>query len=123
MPQTIGARVATRAASPPMRFEWSIHVWTMSGRRRRRCFATQSSPRGSGIPRFMPIVNIELFTMGMKRGIPDPRGLLCVAKHLRRLRPDIVQTWMDHSNLIGGLAARVATRAPIVWGIHHSEHV
>ncbi len=66
---------------------------------------------------------IPLVTMGMKPGIPDPRGMLRLAKHLRRVQPAVVQTWMDHSNLIGGLAARLATRAKIVWGIHHSNHV
>jgi glycosyltransferase involved in cell wall biosynthesis len=30
---------------------------------------------------------------------------------------------MDHSNLIGGLAARFASPAPVLWGIHHSNHV
>jgi glycosyltransferase involved in cell wall biosynthesis len=30
---------------------------------------------------------------------------------------------MDHSNLIGGLAGRLAPGAKIVWGIHHSNHV
>jgi glycosyltransferase involved in cell wall biosynthesis len=29
---------------------------------------------------------------------------------------------MDHSNLIGGVAARLAGATPIVWGLHHSEH-
>jgi glycosyltransferase involved in cell wall biosynthesis len=72
-----------------------------------------------------PIINagIPLTTMGMKPGIPDPRGILRLAKHLRGLRPHVVQTWMDHSNLIGGLAARLATSAKVVWGIHHSNHV
>ncbi len=72
-----------------------------------------------------PILNagIPLVTMGMKPGLPNPRGVLRLAKHLRRLQPAIVQTWMDHSNLIGGLTARLATRAKVVWGIHHSNHV
>jgi glycosyltransferase involved in cell wall biosynthesis len=61
--------------------------------------------------------------MGMKPGVPDPRGVHRVARHLRRFRPAVVQTWMDHSNLIGGLATRIASPAHVVWGIHHSNHV
>jgi len=31
---------------------------------------------------------------------------------------------MDHSNLIGGnVAARLASTAPVVWGVHHSNHI
>lgn len=65
---------------------------------------------------------IPIKTMGMKPGIPDPRGLIRLARHLHRCRPAIVQTWMDHSNLIGGLAARLACRARVLWGVHHSNH-
>ena len=61
--------------------------------------------------------------MGMKPGLPDPRGLWRLRRHLRRLDPDVVHTWMDHSNLIGGLAALAAPRAKVVWGVHHSHHV
>ena len=66
---------------------------------------------------------IPLVTMGMKPGIPDPRGVIRLGRHLRKLRPDVIQTWMDHSNLIGGLAARAVAKTPLVWGIHHSHHV
>ncbi|MDB5174354.1 MAG: putative glycosyltransferase EpsF [Phycisphaerales bacterium] len=66
---------------------------------------------------------IPLVTIGMRPGIPDPRGVARLAFHLRRARPAVVQTWMDHSNLIGGLATRLATRAKVVWGIHHSNHL
>src|SRR5689334_364043 len=61
--------------------------------------------------------------MGMRPGIPDPRGILRLASHVRKIRPDVIHTWMDHSNLIGSLAARLATRAPVAWSIHHSHHV
>lgn len=66
---------------------------------------------------------IPLVTIGMKPGIPDPRGLMRLVQHFRRVKPDVVQTWMDHSNLIGGLAARLGSRASVVWGIHASNHV
>jgi glycosyltransferase involved in cell wall biosynthesis len=66
---------------------------------------------------------IPLITMGMRPGIPDPLGVIRLARHLRRLRPTVVQTWMDHSNLIGGLASRLSSPAKVVWGIHHSDHV
>jgi glycosyltransferase involved in cell wall biosynthesis len=66
---------------------------------------------------------IPLTTMGMKPGIPDPRRVWRLGRHLRRLRPALVQTWMDHSNLIGGVAARMALVPKVVWGIHHSNHV
>ena len=66
---------------------------------------------------------IPLATMWMRAGVPDPIAIARLAAHLRRERPGVVQTWMDHSNLIGGIAARIATRAKLVWGVHHSQHV
>jgi glycosyltransferase involved in cell wall biosynthesis len=66
---------------------------------------------------------IPVVAMGMKPGIPDPRGVARLSRHVRRTRPDVIQCWMDHSNLLGGLAAHLASRAPVIWGIHHSNHV
>ena len=50
-----------------------------------------------------------------------PLGLLMVVWHLRnlmlQLNPDVVQTWMPHGDLLGGLAARWAGIPKVVWGI------
>lgn len=72
-----------------------------------------------------PIIGagIPVVTMGMMPGLPDPRGLWRLARHLRRIKPDVIQTWMDHSNLIAGVAALAAPNARVIWGIHHSHHV
>ena len=66
---------------------------------------------------------IPLTVLGMEPGVPDPRGVTRLARVIRQVRPLVIQTWMDHSNLIGGLAARLSGRAPVVWGVHHSNHI
>jgi len=67
--------------------------------------------------------HIPVVAMGMRPGVPDPLGLLRLARHLRKLRPDVIHTWMDHSNLIGGLACLLSARSKPIWSIHHSRHV
>ena len=68
-------------------------------------------------------LGIPVRAMGMRPGVPDPRGVVRLARLLHRERPQVVQTWMDHSNLIGGVAARLAARAPVIWGVHHANHI
>jgi glycosyltransferase involved in cell wall biosynthesis len=48
---------------------------------------------------------------------PSPLALMRLWRWLARGRFDVVQTWMTHADLVGGLAARAA-RLPVVWGLH-----
>ncbi len=41
---------------------------------------------------------------------------------LRGFRPNLVQTWMVHSDLIGGLAALVARVPVIIWGVRTTDY-
>lgn len=66
-------------------------------------------------------LGIPVRTLNMRRGIPDPRALYRLVRILRSEPPDLIQSWMYHANLMGGLAAKLAGNIPIIWGIHHSN--
>ena len=51
---------------------------------------------------------VPFHQIGASRGGLDPAAFLRLVRLLREARPDIVQTWMYHADLAGGLAARLA---------------
>ena len=66
-------------------------------------------------------LNIPVEALGMRRGAPDPRAIFRLSHLLHRRRPSLIQTWMYHADLMGGIAAKMAGGIPLVWGIHNSD--
>lgn len=64
---------------------------------------------------------VPVRALGMRRGVPDLSGVWRLARLLKEDKPQVVQTWMYHADLVGGLAAWVAGGISVVWGIHHSN--
>jgi glycosyltransferase involved in cell wall biosynthesis len=64
---------------------------------------------------------IRIDSLGMRRGAPDVRAVVSLRRLLIERAPRVVQTWMYHSNLLGGLAARLAGIRAIVWNIRSSR--
>lgn len=58
--------------------------------------------------------------LGMTPGRLTPSDFWRLKKCLIQLNPDVIQTWMYHADLIGGLAARMGGFRHIAWGIRNS---
>jgi glycosyltransferase involved in cell wall biosynthesis len=63
---------------------------------------------------------VTVHALGMQGAGGMVRGLPRLYRLLRELRPDVVQTWMYHADLVGGLAARAAGIRAVAWGIRNS---
>jgi glycosyltransferase involved in cell wall biosynthesis len=59
--------------------------------------------------------------LGLRRGAPDPRAILSLARLLRRERPDVLQTWLYHADLLGLIAGRMAGVPRILWNLRCSD--
>lgn len=66
-------------------------------------------------------MGIPLTTLGMSSGRLSASSFFRLSQHIRRAKPDIVQTWMYHADLLGGLAARLAGVSRVVWGVRHTN--
>jgi glycosyltransferase involved in cell wall biosynthesis len=63
---------------------------------------------------------IPVASPGFNPGFPNPVAVYKLVKLIRHFKPDAIQTWMYHADLAGGLAARLAGRFPVVWGIRNN---
>jgi glycosyltransferase involved in cell wall biosynthesis len=65
-------------------------------------------------------LGVPIRALGMRRGVPNPLGVLRLARWLSQYSPDVLQSWMYQADLVSGLAARLAGGMPVAWGIHNA---
>lgn len=58
--------------------------------------------------------------LGMKSGKISVQAVLKLYKYLREASPDVVQTWMYHADLLGGIVARSLGIKKVFWNIRQS---
>lgn len=59
--------------------------------------------------------NVELHVFNFKR--TPLREMWRLTNLIRNMRPAVVQTWLYHADLLGGIAARLAGCRNVIWGI------
>lgn len=78
----------------------------------------------TGLERYgQPLLDagISVTTLDLPRGRLRLAALSRLWKLMRSEQPYAVQTWMYHSDLIGGLTARMALQRRVFWNIRHSS--
>lgn len=78
--------------------------------------------RGKYAPR-LEAAGVRVHTLGMSRGPVTVNGLVQLWRLLRRERPQVVQTWLYHADLIGGIAARLAGNRRVFWNLRNTAMV
>jgi glycosyltransferase involved in cell wall biosynthesis len=64
---------------------------------------------------------VEVYSLGMRSTFGIPLVLWRLVRLIRSIRPDIIQTWMYHADMLGGLAARIAGNRHVIWGIRTTD--
>jgi glycosyltransferase involved in cell wall biosynthesis len=78
----------------------------------------------TGTGKYGPLISqtgARVTVLGMRNGKLSFLGLWQLYSQLRHEKPEALQTWMYHANLIAGVLARLAGVKNIVWGIRHTD--
>lgn len=82
---------------------------------------TVVSMRGEGVMGArLREAGVEVICLDMQGWTGNVHGLWRLYRLLRERRPDVVQTWMYHADLIAGLVARLAGIRAVAWGVRNS---
>lgn len=63
---------------------------------------------------------IPVHCLGLSKKSMNGSAVWRLTRLLREEKPDVVQTWLQHSDLLGGIAAKLAGVGPVLWNIRHS---
>ena len=63
---------------------------------------------------------VAVRALGISRRMPSPNALYRLRSTMREFDPDVVQCWMYHADLLGGIAAR-SLGIPAIWSLRQSN--
>ena len=65
-------------------------------------------------------LGVPVTSLGMRPGVPDPRALWGLVRTLRAFRPDLIQSWLYHADLMSSLVRPWVGKSPVVWNLRHA---
>lgn len=68
--------------------------------------------------------NVNVTHLGMRRGRAGPSGILRLTSLIRDVKPDVIQSWMYHGDLVSTLALLMSGRrrtTRLFWGLRCSD--
>lgn len=64
---------------------------------------------------------VPLANLGLRRGLPLPGAVKKLMGIIDDFRPDLVQTWLYHADLLGLAAVRLSVDVPLVWNLRCAD--
>lgn len=69
----------------------------------------------------LPAAGVPTTSLGMRRGLADPRALFRLRRILQETRPDVLHAHMVHANLLAR-ACRPLVHVPVLISTMHNQH-
>ena len=83
--------------------------------------AVVSMTGANAVAQRIEAAGVQVHSLGLSRGVPNPLGVPRLAAIIRQFQPDILQAWMYHANLLGLVAARTTRVPSLLWNIRSSD--
>lgn len=64
---------------------------------------------------------VAVTSLSLRRGRPSAGAVRRLVRQLRAHRPDVLQTWLYHADLLGLVAGRLAGVPHILWNVRNSD--
>jgi len=71
--------------------------------------------------KLLKVADIPVYCLNMPRSSVTYSGLSKLFRLIKQINPDVIQTWMIHADLLGGIISRISGSKNIVWGVHSSN--
>ncbi len=66
-------------------------------------------------------IGVPVTSLEMSSAWPNPFAIVKLAWLIRRFRPQVVQTWLYHADLLGGIASYLAGVRALAWNIRNND--
>ena len=66
-------------------------------------------------------INCTIESLNVSNNLFNPIAFIRLFKILRRVQPDVVHTWMYHSDFFGGIVAKLLKVPVIIWSIRSAD--
>jgi len=94
----------------------------VSGALRERCEIQVISLLDEGVyGKTLKEMGIPVHCLHMKRGSFSWKAFGQLRNLLKKIHPDVVQTWMYHADLIGGIATKTSADSKVFWNIRQGN--
>jgi glycosyltransferase involved in cell wall biosynthesis len=73
------------------------------------------------VKKLIQSIGIDVIDLDFPKSRINIFGFLKLIRELRKWKPDLIQCWMYHANLVGGIASIFAGKISVIWSLHHTN--